>query len=285
MKALMDSQDSMVSTETYIQKLEDYFLKYKGALVAFSGGVDSTLLAYVAHKTLGNRMMAIIADSPSLSRREFHFALNFARDYEIPLKVIHTEEMKNPFYRANEANRCYYCKKALFEKIEEFRGQLKGTLNESSLPIFYGANQNDLEDFRPGMKAAREASILSPYIELGIDKKMIRSIAAYYGLKIAKKPALPCMSSRIIYGEEVTLEKLNQIEKAENFLFDLNLPVVRVRHHGYTARIEVPPQDFKTILENRETISKKFHELGFDYVALDIDGFQSGSLNSILKSK
>jgi uncharacterized protein len=281
----MDSQDSMESTETYQRKLEDFFLKYKGALIAFSGGVDSTLLAYVAHKTLGNRMMAILADSPSLSRREFHFAINFAKDHGIPLKVIHTEEMKNPLYRANQANRCYYCKKALFEKMEEIRGQLKGVLNESSLPIFYGANLNDLEDFRPGMKAANEASILAPYIELGIDKKTIRSIAAFYGLKIAKKPALPCMSSRIIYGEEVTSEKLNQIEKAENVLYDLNLAVVRVRYHGYTARIEVPPQDFKTILKNREMISRKFHELGFKYVSLDIDGFKSGSLNAILKSR
>jgi uncharacterized protein len=275
----------LLSSEVYSRKLEKYFLKHNGAIVAFSGGVDSSLLVYVAYKALGKRMIAAIADSPSLSRRELHFALNFAENHDIPLRVINTEEMNNPLYRANQANRCYYCKKALFEKLEELHRQLKGLLNDSPWPIFYGANQDDLKDFRPGMVAAREASILSPYIELGMDKKTIRALCTHYGLEIAGKPAMPCMSSRILYGEEVTLEKLNQIEKAENFLYDLNLSVVRVRHHGYTARIEVPPQDFDTILENRKKIGRKFHELGFVYVALDIDGFQSGSLNSILQTK
>jgi uncharacterized protein len=264
-------------------KLKNYFSRYNGAIVAFSGGVDSALLAYVAHLVLGNRMVAAIADSPSLARREYRFALNFAREHNIPLRIIHTREMENPLYVANSGNRCYYCKKALFETIEKIQRGLEMFLDESNLPVFFGANPDDLGDYRPGMRAAREASVRSPYIELDINKETIRGLCAYYGLEIADKPAMPCMSSRIIYGEEVTLEKLNQIERAEDFLYELGLRVLRVRHHGHIAKIEVPLQDFGVILENKERINKRFNELGFVYASLDLDGFKSGSLNAILK--
>lgn len=247
--------------------------------------MDSALLAYVAHLSLGNKMVAAISDSPSLGRREFRLALNFTRDHGIPVRIVRTGEMENPLYLANQANRCYYCKKALFEKLKELRGQLERTSGEKSWHVFYGANLDDLGDYRPGIRAAREASILSPHIELGINKKTIRALCTYYGLEIADKPAMPCMSSRIVYGEEVNLEKLNQVEKGEDFLYDLGFRVLRVRHHGHTARIEVLPQDFGVILENHKKISKRFHELGFTYVSLDLDGFKSGSLNAILKSK
>jgi uncharacterized protein len=257
-------------------KLKNYFSRYNGAIVAFSGGVDSALLAYIAHLSLGNKMVAAIADSPSLARREYRFALNFAGEHNIPLRIIHTREMENPLYVANSGNRCYYCKKALFETIEKIQRGLDMFLDESHLPVFFGANQDDLGDYRPGMRAAREASVRSPYIELNINKETIRGLCAYYGLEIADKPAMPCMSSRIIYGEEVTLEKLNQIEKAEDFLYDFGFRELRVRHHGHTAKIEVLPQDFVKLIENREKICNKFHELGFTYVALDLDGFKSG---------
>ncbi|MEJ2284371.1 MAG: hypothetical protein P8X85_12335 [Desulfobacterales bacterium] len=141
---------------------------------------------------------------------------------------------------------------------------------------------DDLGDFRPGIQAAGEASIQAPYVELEFSKKTIRSICAYYHLEVADKPAMPCMASRIAYGEEVTEEKLNQVEKAEDFLYDLGLRVLRVRHHGDTARIEVPPENFATILNNQEAIRQKFHDLGFVYVSLDLDGFKSGSLNAVL---
>jgi uncharacterized protein len=285
MKTVREKPELETDEEICAGELEDYFSRHDGAIVAYSGGVDSALLAYVAHLALRNRMVAAIADSPSLARREYRFALNFAQEHGIPLRIVRTDEMQNPLYRANQGKRCYYCKKALFEKLEELRGQLEGALAESSWPIFYGVNQDDLGDYRPGIKAAREASILSPYIELGIDKSTIRALCAYYSLEIANKPAMPCMSSRISYGEEVTLEKLNQVEKAEDFLYDLGFRVLRVRHHGNTARIEVPPQDFGILLENREKITKRFHELGFIYVSLDLDGFKSGSLNAILKSE
>ena len=166
--------------------------------------------------------------------------------------------------------------------IEELRQALSQPSDESTWPILYGANIDDLGDFRPGMEAAREASIQAPYVELNFDKKTIRSICAHYRLEVAQKPAMPCMASRIAYGESVTVEKLNQVEKAEDFLYDLGLRVLRVRHHGQTARIEVPLQDFATILAHQKRISEKLHELGFVYISLDLDGFKSGSLNAVL---
>lgn len=282
MKTDQDKAQLETDQEVCAQELEDYFSMHDGAIVAYSGGVDSALLAYVAHLALRNRMVAAIADSPSLARREYRFALNFAQEHGIPLRIVRPEEMENPLYRANQGNRCYYCKKALFEKLEELRGNFEGALAGSSWPVFYGVNQDDLGDYRPGIEAANEASILSPYVELGIDKATIRALCAYYGLEIANKPAMPCMSSRISYGEEVTTEKLSQVEKGEDFLYDLGFRVLRVRHHGDTARIEVPPEDFGILLENREKITKRLHELGFIYISLDLDGFKSGSLNAAI---
>jgi uncharacterized protein len=273
------------ASETYAEQLKEYLLRHNGAIVSYSGGVDSALLAYIAHLSLGDKMVAAIADSPSLSRREFRSALNFAQRHGIPLVIVKTDEMENSHYRANHADRCYYCKKALCKKLEELRGQLETSSGNSSWAIFYGANLDDLKDYRPGMQAAREASIKAPYIELEIDKKTIRAICVNYGLEIKDKPAMPCMSSRILYGEEVTLKKLNQVEKAEDFLYDIGFKVLRVRHHGHFARIEVPAKHFGDLLENRKKISKKFQELGFIHVSLDLDGFKSGSLNAVLKSK
>ena len=149
-------------------------------------------------------------------------------------------------------------------------------------PVSYGVNMDDLGDHRPGIQAAREASTREPYIELGFTKQTIRDICTFYNLKIAAKPASPCMASRIAYGEAVTVEKLSQVEKAEDFLYDLGLRILRVRHHGETARIEVPQEDFGVLLDNRQEISQRFHALGFLYVSLDLDGFKSGSLNAVL---
>lgn len=265
------------------EKLEDYFKRQQHAIIAYSGGVDSALLAYTAHRTLNNRMVAALADSPSLSRREYRCALDFAQNHGIPLQIIRTREMQDPNYQANQADRCYHCKKALFEKIEELRNQLQESADITPWPVCYGVNMDDLGDYRPGIHAAREASIKAPYVDLGIDKQTIRAICALYDLEIADKPAMPCMASRIAYREEVTVAKLSQVEKAEDFLYNLGLRVLRVRHHGDTARIEVPHDDFGALIDKRQEISKKFHELGFVYVSLDLDGFKSGSLNAVLK--
>ena len=266
------------------QKLEEHLEKMQQTMIAYSGGVDSALLAFAAHRVLGERMVAVLADSASLSRREYRNALGFAQENSIPLQIIRTRELEDPSYQANQADRCYHCKKSLFAKIEVLRKQLQGSRDMEPWQISYGVNVDDLGDYRPGIQAAREASIQAPYLELGFSKQTIREVCAYYNLEIADKPAMPCMASRIAYGEKVTPEKLSQVEQAEDFLYDLGLLVLRVRHHGDTARIEVPLPDFETILTHREEIRQKFHALGFVYVAMDLDGFKSGSLNSVLKS-
>jgi uncharacterized protein len=268
--------------ETRVTKLKAYFAGYAGAIIAYSGGVDSALLAYVAHLAFGDNMLAAMADSPSLSRREYRHALNFAKTHKIPLQIIQTQEMQNPFYAANQGDRCYHCKKALFEKINDLRNQPGNPLSDSPWPIFYGANLDDLGDYRPGIQAADEASILAPYVELKMDKTAIRKVCDFFDLDVAAKPAMPCMASRIAYGQEVSVEKLKQVETAEDFLYNLGLRVLRVRHHGDTARIEILPQDFELAIQHRENIVSKLHELGFLYVALDLDGFKSGSMNAAL---
>jgi len=266
------------------EKLDEYFKAQQHAIIAYSGGVDSALLAYAAHRALTDDMVAVLADSPSLARREYRLAVNFAQTHGMPLQIIRTREMENPKYQVNRSDRCYHCKKALFENIKALRKQLQGSSATAPWPISYGVNMDDLGDYRPGIQAASEASIQAPYVELEFTKQTIRSICAYYHLEIAEKPAMPCMASRLAYGEAVTKEKLNQVEQAEGFLYDLGLRVLRVRHHGDTARIEVPPADFATILRHQKSIRLKFHDLGFVYVSLDLDGFRSGSLNSVLKS-
>jgi uncharacterized protein len=190
--------------------------------------------------------------------------------------------MQNPFYAANRSDRCYHCKKALFERIEELRMQPDNPFSNLPWPIFYGVNLDDLGDYRPGMQAADEAAIQAPYLEVKMDKNAIRAVCEFFRLEVADKPAMPCMASRIAYGHEVSVEKLKQVEAAEDFLANLGFKVLRVRHHGDTARIEVAPEDFEPAMQHREAISQKLHELGFLYVALDLDGFKSGSLNAAL---
>ena len=271
-----------MSPQTWLTKLKDYFIGYDGALIAYSGGVDSALLAYVAHLAKGKNMLAVLADSPSLARREYRHALDFANDNDIPLYIMETHEIQNPFYGVNKGDRCYHCKKALFERIEALRRQPGNPLSNLSWPVFYGVNLDDLGDYRPGIQAANESAILAPYVELKIDKSQIRRICTTLGLEVADKPAMPCLASRIAYGQEVNVEKLKQVEAAEDFLSDLGFRMLRVRHHGDTARIEILPEDFNIALQLRTSISQKLHELGFLYVALDIDGFKSGSLNAAL---
>ena len=273
-----------VDPQVGAEKLEAYFKAQKHAIIAYSGGVDSALMAYAAHRALKNNMVAVLADSPSLARREYRYAKNFAQTHGMPLRIIRPREMDDPHYQANDSDRCYHCKKALFERIEALREQLQDAEAMDPWPVSYGVNMDDLGDYRPGIQAAREASIQAPYVELEFNKQTIRSICAYYQLDIAEKPAMPCMASRLAYGQEVTREKLTQVEQAEDFLYDLGLRVLRVRHHGDTARIEVPAEDFDTILEHRQRIRQTFHDLGFVYVSLDLDGFRSGSLNSVLNS-
>ena len=281
----LDSPGPNADPAICANNLVEFFKPQQHAIVAYSGGVDSALLAYAAHRALADDMVAVLADSASLSRREYRHAIDFAQSHGIPLQIIRTREIENPNYQVNQADRCYYCKKTLFEKIEALRRQLQGASNMEPWPVSYGVNVDDLGDYRPGIQAAREASIQAPYIELGFTKQTIREVCAHYGLEIADKPAMPCMASRIAYGQQVTEEKLSQVEKAEDFLYDLGLRVLRVRHHGDIARIEIPQEELAALLKKRKKISDKFHRLGFLYVALDLDGFKSGSLNAVLESQ
>ena len=281
----LDSPGPNADPAICANNLVEFFKPQQHAIVAYSGGVDSALLAYAAHRALADDMVAVLADSASLSRREYRHAIDFAQSHGIPLQIIRTREIENPNYQVNQADRCYYCKKTLFEKIEALRRKLQGASNMEPWPVSYGVNVDDLGDYRPGIQAAREASIQAPYIELGFTKQTIREVCAHYGLEIADKPAMPCMASRIAYGQQVTEEKLSQVEKAEDFLYDLGLRVLRVRHHGDIARIEIPQEELAALLKKRKKISDKFHRLGFLYVALDLDGFKSGSLNAVLESQ
>jgi len=283
MRTELDNPDHAANPVLYAENLTKFFKSQQRAIVAYSGGVDSALLAYAAHRALEDGMVAVLADSPSLSRREYRQAINFAQTHRIPLQIIRTREMDNPAYQVNRADRCYHCKKALFEKIESLRRQLQGSTGMEPWPVSYGVNVDDLGDYRPGIQAAREASIQAPYVELGFTKQTIREVCAYYELEVADKPAMPCMASRIAYGQDVTEKKLSQVEKAEDILYDLGFRVLRVRHHGDIARIEVPVEEIAPLITRRIDITKKFHQLGFLYVSLDLDGFKSGSLNAALE--
>jgi pyridinium-3,5-biscarboxylic acid mononucleotide sulfurtransferase len=263
------------------QLLEAWFLDLGPCLIAYSGGVDSGLLAYVAGKTLGQNSLCVLADGSALSNRERTHAIDFAEKHDLKLQIVQTQEMEKEGYLANAGDRCYFCKQALFEKMEEVRAEM-GKISKGNQPVVYGVNLDDLGDYRPGLQAAKEAQVKSPYLDLKIDKKSVRELCRHYQLNLAEKPAMPCLASRIPHGERVDQNKLNQIERGEDYLYSLGLRICRVRHHGDLARIEVAPEDFSFILENGKGIQDHFITLGFQFTSLDLGGFTSGKLNRTL---
>lgn len=248
-------------------------------LVAYSGGVDSTFLAKVAGDELGDRMLAVIADTPSLPRRELAEALGLAQRFGFPVRVIQTTELANPDYAKNPSDRCYFCKGELFDKLA---GIAK---TEGWQTIVYGENANDTGDFRPGAQAAAEFQVRAPLKEVGLTKAEIRELSAQLGLPTADKPAMACLSSRIPYGEPVTVEALGMIEAAENVLRDAGFRDVRVRHHRNMARIEVGPAEIERFLKNglRDRVVNELKQIGYVYVTLDLQGYRQGSGNEVLK--
>jgi uncharacterized protein len=247
-------------------------------LVAYSGGVDSAFLAWAAHQTLGENMLAVIADSASLARSHLDDAIAFAREQQIPLKVVETGELSNPDYARNDSQRCFHCKDELFTVMEVLRAE------HGFDSIAYGVNLDDQGDFRPGQRAARDHHVAAPLLDAGLTKQDIRNLARDGGLRVWEKPASACLSSRIEYGRPVTREALSVIEQGEDALRALGFRQYRVRHHGEIVRIEIARDELARALAPAMAVefTRIFKALGFKFVTLDLEGFRSGSMNSLL---
>jgi len=247
-------------------------------LVAYSGGADSAYLAYAAHRALGDKMLAVIADSPSLPRAELEAALTFTAEHGIPTRVLQTSELEKPEYVRNDSQRCFYCKDELFAVMEEARVQL------GFEHLAYGMNADDQSEFRPGQKAAALHRASAPLAVAGLTKAEIRTLAREANLRIWDKPASACLSSRIEYGRAVTRENLLQVEQAEAAIHKLGFPQVRVRHHGELARVEIARADLPQALDLAmlDRITDAVRAVGFLYVTLDTQGYRSGSMNDVL---
>jgi len=260
--------------------LLDLLRSYGRVAVAFSGGVDSAVVAKAAFVACGERAVAVTAVSASLAAGERELAESVARLIGIRHEVIPTDEFANPDYLRNAPDRCYHCKTELYTRLEGLQSRLGVDV------LVNGANLDDQGDYRPGMKAAREHEVRSPLIEVGINKNEVRQLAKEWSLPVWDKPASPCLSSRIAYGLEVTPERVARVDAAEQFLrHDCGLAIVRVRHEANDlARIEVPVEELPRLFsgELRQQISERLHGLGFKYVSLDLDGFRSGSMNAAL---
>ncbi len=251
-------------------------------LIAYSGGTDSAFLAFAAHSVLGPRMLAVIANSASLPRRELAAALAFTQTHAIPTHILHTRELDDPNYARNDRDRCFHCKDELFTRMESARQSL------GFAHLAYGMNLDDQApgeaEFRPGQRAAALHGALAPLVEAQLTKPEIRALARRAGLALADKPASACLSSRIEYGRAVTAQNLSQVERAEDALHALGFPAVRVRHHGDLARIEIARPDLPRALslDILDRITAALRPLGFLYITLDTQGYRSGSMNNIL---
>jgi pyridinium-3,5-biscarboxylic acid mononucleotide sulfurtransferase len=247
-------------------------------MVAYSGGVDSAFLAAAAHRVLGQRMLAVLADSASLARRDMEQARAFAQLIGMPLQVVATEELDREEYARNDANRCFHCKDELFEVMEKLGAKL------GFQAIAYGMNADDTRDYRPGQRAAEQHAVLAPLAEAGLTKLEVRALAKAAGYSVWDRPAAPCLSSRVEYGRTVTREALEQVERGEESMRQLGFREMRVRHHGELARVEIARNELPRALtmEMMDAITAALKLAGFKYVTLDCQGFRSGAMNAVL---
>jgi len=262
-------------------QLQTHLRQLGRVLVAYSGGVDSAYLAWAAHRALGTGMLAVIADSPSLARTQLSDAVAFASEQQIPVEVISTSELDRPEYIRNDGQRCFQCKDELFAVMETLRAA------RGFDAIAYGVNLDDQGDFRPGQQAARQHHVAAPLLQAGLTKQEIRELARQAGLRIWDKPASACLSSRIEYGRPVTREALNVVERGEDAVRALGFRQFRVRHHGDIVRIEIAREELERALNPAMAaqFTTIFKTLGFKFVTLDLEGFRSGSMNSLLPAE
>jgi uncharacterized protein len=267
-----------------LAELQNLLRSYGSCLVAYSGGVDSVFLAYVARETLGDKSLSVLADSPSLPRRELDEAVEIANRFALPLKVIQTNEFDNPAYTANPNNRCYFCKHELFTHLAPL------AKDGHFAVIAYGENASDVGDYRPGAQAASEFQVRAPLKEAGLTKAEIRELSAKFGLPTADKPQMACLSSRVPYGQSVTPQKLSMIERAEYVLRDLGFRELRVRHHEleasglktHLARIEVGQEEMGKLLETHAEVAAELKKIGYAHVTVDLQGYRRGSVNEAI---
>ncbi len=267
----------MTELEEKQRKLENSLRRVDSLLVAYSGGVDSAYLAYVAHRVLGSRMLAVTALSPSYAQRDREEAEQIVARFGIPHEFVETHEVENPAYRANNPDRCYFCKDELFNRLDEIAGE------RHFAAVAYGMNVEDQGDWRPGQEAARQHRVLAPLLEAGLAKAEIRELARNANIPVWDRPASACLASRIAYGIEVTPERLETVEQGEAELRRLGFRQFRVRHHDELVRIEIAPDELPLALnpEMAQKLTQIFKSLGFRFVTLDLEGYRQGSLNLV----
>jgi pyridinium-3,5-biscarboxylic acid mononucleotide sulfurtransferase len=265
--------DATLEDRERLTRLRERLRELGAVVVAYSGGVDSSFLAWVAHQELGAKALMVLALSPAVPEEDRVRAVELAQEQGWNYRLVHTDELEDENYRANGGDRCFYCKNELFSKLAPLA---------EGRPVLYGAMRDDLDDHRPGARAAELHGVQAPLQEVGLGKVAIRRLSRVLGVPTWDLPSSPCLASRIAYGERVDAAKLRMVEQAEAGLRGLGLREFRVRHHGVVARLEIPPEEWAAFLQRREDALSVVRGAGFLYVTLDLAGFRSGSLNQML---